>query len=114
MAAVSVTVNSNVDTIATGKITVATTAAAVDVAIGFVPRYVMVVNVSTGGKCKMEWYYGMTAGHGIKTATAGDISIITSLGITPKAETSTYLGFNIGLDTDLVASEEVLYFYALA
>ena len=83
------------------------TAAAFKITTGFRPRYVLVVNVGSG-LCKMEWFEGMTAAHGIRTVTAGDITVITSLGITVAAD-----GFTVGLDLELNADDEQLSWLAI-
>jgi len=85
------------------------TAAAFKITTGFLPRYVCVVNVAAGGDVMMEWYEGMAAGSGIKTAIDGTRSLITSLGITVAAD-----GFTVGLDTDLNVTSEQLYWRAYA
>ncbi|MBX3498109.1 MAG: hypothetical protein KF889_01595 [Alphaproteobacteria bacterium] len=81
------------------------TVAAFDITCGFRPRYVKVINED--GDCMMEWCTGMADGEGMKTATAGDIALVASNGITPLAD-----GFTIGLDTDLVVTSEQLRWIA--
>jgi hypothetical protein len=75
--------------------------------VGFRPKLVRVVNIASGGKCRIEWFRGMADDTGVKTATAGDISVLTSLGITPRAN-----GFAFGADTDLNVSGELCHFEA--
>jgi hypothetical protein len=113
MAAHSVTVNDGDTRIATGSITCATTPDDIEVNIGFLPNYVRVWNVSSGGLVEFQWCYGQTNAYAFKNAQNGDASVITSLGITRSAVSDSYLGFKIGLDTDMNANGEILYFFAL-
>lgn len=82
------------------------TAAAFDITCGFTPRYVKVLNED--GDCAMEWFTGMADGEGMKTATAGDIALVASNGITPLTD-----GFTVGLDTDLNVTSEQLRWIAI-
>lgn len=84
------------------------TVAAFTITCGFQPRYVKVVNTNASGDVMIEWFEGMTAGYGIKTAIDGTRSMITSLGITVSAS-----GFTVGLDTDLVVTSEQLHWQAI-
>jgi hypothetical protein len=84
------------------------TAAAFKITTGFKPRYVKVVNTNGSGDVMMEWFEGMTAAYGIKTAIDGTRSMITSLGITVAAD-----GFTVGLDTDLNVTNEQLHWQAI-
>ena len=68
-----------------------TLAAAITITTGFRPRYVKVVNVTSGDM--MEWFEGMTDASAIRTVAAGTRSILATLGITDNAN-----GFIIGLD----------------
>lgn len=81
------------------------TAAAFDITCGFRPRYVLVMNVTSGDS--VEWFEGMSAAHGLKQVAAGTRSIITSLGITPLTA-----GFTVGLDTDVNVTNEQLSWVA--
>lgn len=75
--------------------------------VGFRPKLVRVVNVASGGKVRVEWFRGMADATGVKTSVDGDISVLTSLGITPRAN-----GFAFGADTDLNVSGELCHFDA--
>lgn len=87
--------------IATGRYLTDATAAAIVITCGFTPRYVKIVNQTSGDM--MEWFEGMTAAHAIKTVAAGTRSALTSLGITVADKT-----FTIGLDTDVnVINEQI-------
>lgn len=103
--------------IATGKYIDTGTAAAIEIACGFTPKYVKVVNATAAGTglVTMEWFEGMTAGYGIKTNDEGTsetgVTQITTLGITPSITTGQ--GFTIGLDTDLNVTSEQLYWLAI-
>lgn len=76
--------------------------------VGFRPRLVRVVNVASGGKCRVEWFDSMADDSGVKTATAGDITVLTTLGITPRAN-----GFAFGADSDLNVSGELCHYEAI-
>lgn len=77
------------------------TVAATEITVGFKPRYVRVQNVTS--RDSMEWFEGMTNGHGLKTVAAGTRTLVTSNGISVGEKT-----FTIGLDTDvLVTSEQI-------
>jgi len=69
--------------------------------LGFQPRYVKVINETSGDT--MEWIEGMANAEGYKRLAAGTGALVTSNGITVGAR-----GFTIGLDTDInVQSEQV-------
>jgi len=74
--------------------------------LGFRPRYVKVVNLTSGDQ--EEWFEGMTAAHAHKRVAAGTAAPITSLGITVSA-----VGFTIGLDTDINKDSEQVHWIAL-
>jgi len=77
------------------------TVAAYAFTCGFKPRYVRVINNTSGDTA--DWIEGMADAHAMKKVAAGTSAEITSNGITP----SEY-GFTFGLDTDLnVTSEQV-------
>lgn len=84
------------------------TVAAFKITTGFKPRYVMVQNLNSSGFVKMEWLEGMAADSGIKTAKTGAQSLIVSNGITVADD-----GFTVGLDTDLVYTNEQLSWLAI-
>lgn len=74
--------------------------------LGFKPRYVRVINNTSGDEeC---WIEGMTAAHAFKRIAAGTGAAITSLGITV-----TERGFTFGLDTDMNVSSEQVSWVAL-
>lgn len=82
------------------------TVAATNITCGFRPRYVRVQNLTS--RDSMEWWEGMTAGHGLKTVAAGTRTAVTSNGITVAAD-----GFTIGLDTDVLVTSEQIYWQAV-
>lgn len=82
------------------------TVAAFDITCGFTPRYVCVQNETS--RDGMEWFEGMANAEAVKTVAAGTRTLITSNGITPLDD-----GFTIGLDTDVVVTNEQLSWYAL-
>jgi hypothetical protein len=94
--------------IATGRYLDTGTVAAYDVVTcGFTPKYVRVVNVTSGDM--YEWFEGMAAASASKTVAAGTRSLITTLGIT----VLTNKGFTIGLDTDVNVTSEQISWLAL-
>ena len=97
----------NVARIATGSyIDTGTEAAYTYSNLGFKPRYVKVINLTSGDQ--EEWFEGMTAAHAHKRVAAGTGAPITSLGITVGDR-----GFTIGLDTDINKDSEQVYWIAL-
>lgn len=73
--------------------------------VGFKPRYIRVVNVTS--RDMLEWFEGMADASAIKTVAAGTRTLITTLGITPLAN-----GFTVGLDLDVVVTSEQLSWLA--
>lgn len=92
--------------------TVEGTGSAINVQLGFAPSYVKCYNYDDG-VTQMEWFSGMTDGHGLKSAAAAH-SKVTSNGISAYAGTSggDSAGFTIGADADLNASAETIYYIA--
>lgn len=82
------------------------TAAAFDLTIGFKPRYVRIVNETSGDV--IEWYEGMADSEGYKRVAAGAGAMVTSNGIIPLEN-----GFTVGLDTDINVTDQVLSWIAL-
>jgi len=82
------------------------TAAAFKITCGFKPRYVKVVNLAATGS-QVEWFEGMADASGMKRVTAGDFTLITTLGITVAED-----GFTVGLDTDLNVTDEQISWIA--
>lgn len=101
-------VPASVTNIATGKYIDTGTVAAIDITCGFKPRYVKVVNTDGSGLVMIEWFEGMADDSAIKTASNGDRTTITTLGITPADN-----GFTIGYDTDLLYTSEQIYWLAI-
>ena len=74
--------------------------------LGFKPRYIRVINTTTGDEeC---WIEGMTAAHAFKRVAAGTAAATTSLGLTVGDR-----GFTFGLDLDMNATSEQVYWVAL-
>jgi len=96
----------SVSNIATGSYLDTGTVAAFSITCGFKPRYVRVLNQTSGDE--VEWFYGMTAAHGTKRQAAGTWVNLTSNGITV-----TEHGFTVGLDTDICYTSEQLRWLAL-
>jgi len=99
-------VPASVCNIATGRYITTTTAAAFDITTGFRPRYVRVVNNTSGDE--IEWFEGMTDAYGHKRVAAGTGAQVTTLGITDNAD-----GFTVGLDTDINVINEQLSWIAI-
>lgn len=91
---------------AVGAYITSSTAAAFDITTGFTPRYVRIVNETSGDE--IEWYEGMADSEGFKRVAAGTGAIVTSNGIIPLAN-----GFTVGLDTDINVINEQLSWIAL-
>jgi len=92
--------------IATGRYVDTGTAAAFTITTGFRPRYVRIINNTSGDQ--IEWFEGMTDAYGFKRVAAGTGAQITSLGITDNAN-----GFTVGLDTDINVTSEQLSWLAI-
>lgn len=93
--------------VAVGRYVSDATAAAFNITTGFKPRYVKVQNLAATG-CTIEWFEGMADASAHKRVTAGDFTLITTLGITPLS-----YGFTVGLDTDLNVTDEQLSWLAM-
>lgn len=83
------------------------TAAAFTLDIGFTPRSVRVINLTS--RDEMEWFEGMDDASALKTVAAGTRTLITSNGITVSGTNVT-----VGLDTDVVVVDEQLQIIAEA
>lgn len=82
-------------------------AAEFDITTGFLPRYIKVVNVGTGGTM-IEWYEGMTADTCIHVAANGDRALVGSAGITANSN-----GFTVSDVTLVNISDDQLYWLAI-
>jgi hypothetical protein len=98
--------NSPIQNHGVGRVLDTGTVAARDITLGFKPRVVRVINVTS--RDMMEWYEGMADASAVKTVAAGTRTLITSNGITPTAN-----GFTIGLDTDVVVTSEQISWEAV-
>lgn len=92
---------------ATGRYLDTGTVAAYTFTLGFKPRYVRVINLTSGDT--EEWMEGMAAGSALKKVAAGTSATITSNGITVSDT-----GFVFGLDTDMNVTSEQVSFIAVA
>lgn len=82
----------------TGGFTQAATAIAVDIAVGFVPRKVVMENETD--RILMEWDDTMADGECTTTLADGTRKLIAASGITPiDGDNDTAQGFTFGLDT---------------
>lgn len=92
----------NLSRIATGTYLDTGTVAAYDfTTLGFKPRFIRLVNETSGDT--MIWIEGMADSEGYKQVAAGTGALVTSNGIIPLDN-----GFTFGLDTDMnVTSEQV-------
>lgn len=99
------------------------TGAAINISLGFIPRYVKCFNYDDAGALApvMEWFEGMTAGHGLKSLSIVDSGTtglassakVTANGISEYAGSTTAgAGFTIGADTDLNVSAETIHYVA--
>src|SRR3990167_11476359 len=92
----------SVTNVAVGRYIDTGTVAAVTFTIGFKPRWVRVLNEAASSS-SFEWYEGMADASAIKRAVAGDLTKVTTNGITVSES-----GFIIGLYTDVnVISEQL-------
>lgn len=110
--------------IATGS--VEGTGSAINVELGFTPKYVKVFNYDDAGSLfpTLEWWSGMTDGHALKTSSIADDGStgnsssekITSNGISEYAgsEGANSVGFTIGADSDVNASGETIFYIAIS
>lgn len=101
------------NTVATGS--VEGTGAAINVSIGFVPRYVKIYNYDDDGSAapSMEWFSGMTDAHGLKNTTDTQEKVTTG-GISEyDGSSSASTGFSIGTDSDLNADGETIFYVAI-
>lgn len=88
------------------------TGAAINVSVGFVPDYVKVINDTAGAS--IEWFSGMTDGHGYKRVAAGTGTKITSGGISDFTGSSTAgEGFTLGADADVNVNTVTLRYVAI-
>lgn len=108
MAITSTQSSHQVRNVAVGRYLDTGTAAAFAITCGFKPRYVKVVNLNASGLVSVEWYEGMADASAVKKAAAGDMTVITTLGITVSDS-----GFTVGLDTDLNVTNEQLSWMAI-
>lgn len=92
------------------------TAAIIQIALEFSPRAVYVVNET--GLATLYWTDSMADDAGLKEITAGTKSFITSGGITAKEKferddaSPDLHGFEIGADSDVNVSAEVIHWTA--
>lgn len=99
-------VPAGVNNVAVGRYLTSSTAAAFKITTGFKPRYVHVINNTSGDE--EEFFEGMTDAHAFKKVALGTTAEITSLGITPAAD-----GFTVGLDLDINVINEQLSWIAI-
>ena len=78
-----------------------------NITTGFKPRYVKIQGLAATSPT-LEWYEGMADASAVKRVTAGDFTLITTLGITPLEN-----GFTVGFDLDLVVTSEQLSWIAI-
>lgn len=92
--------------------TVEGTGSAINVELGFTPKYVKIINID--GDCFGDWTEDMPDASVMKTIAAGTTAHATTNGITPYAGSSgaNAKGFTIGADTDLNVSAETITWVA--
>ncbi len=97
------------------------TAATIDFNIGFVPKTVKIFN--TEGLAKMEWNDAMADASGVVTVTAGTMTFVVALGITPvdgvgegadigAGVSDGLIGFQLGADLNVNVDGEAFYWEA--
>jgi hypothetical protein len=106
MAITSTQTTNVINNMAVGRFLDTGTVAAAKITTGFKPRYVKVINVTSGDS--MEWFEGMAAAAGVKQVAAGTRTLATSNGITVATD-----GFTIGLDTDVMVTSEQISWIAM-
>lgn len=99
---------------------VGVTGTAINVHLGFVPRFVKCWNVSDGTLPQVVWFKGIAAASGYKEVITGGTykvpSIMSSGGITAYAGTDATgdeAGFTFGTDSDLNGTGDTIYYVAL-
>jgi hypothetical protein len=100
-------VPASVTNIAVGRYITTSTAGAFTITTGFKPRYVRVQSLAASA-VGFEWFEGMTDAYALKTAAAGDKTIVTTNGITVSAS-----GFTLGIDTSINIINEQLSWVAI-
>lgn len=106
MAQVATQTNNPVRNHAVGRFHDDGTVAATKIVTGFRPRVVRVMNVES--RDQMEHFEGMADATGLKTVAAGTRTLAGSNGITIHDD-----GFTIGLDTDVLVSDEQISWEAI-
>lgn len=90
------------------------TGAAINVQIGFYPRYVKLYNFTSATFETCEWWYGMPSGSGLKRKDSTFTQITTPAGISQYAGADGYSkGFTIGTDADVNAAAEIIFWVAI-
>ena len=108
-----ITINESADKLAhvTGKIVMATDAAALNVSLGFIPSKVLINHVDNVSD--YEWNKNMASGTANLRVTAGDKTLVASNAISPYVGDATHApGFTIGTDSTLNTAGDTLYFTA--
>lgn len=83
-----------------------------NISVGFEPDYIKVINDTAGAY--LEWFAGMTAGHGYKRVAAGTGTKVTTGGLSVYAgSTSAGRGFTLGNDTDVNVNAVALRYIAV-
>lgn len=90
----------------TGRFLDTGTVADTTIDCGFKPRYVHIMNNTSGDE--EYWAEGMADDSAMKRVAAGTGALITSNGITPTTH-----GFILGLDTDILVSGEQITYVAI-
>jgi hypothetical protein len=95
------------------------TGSAMNINLGFIPRFVQLYNVTDTKLPKFTWFKGMTAAYVYKEAigsTYSAPSYATSAGITAYAGTDAAgdtAGFTLGADSDMNGAADVIYYIAI-
>lgn len=86
------------------------TGATIAVQLDFQPRVIELYNIT--GLVTAAWVEGMADASAVKRVTAGDMTVVTTLGVTPGYDSDTPFGFRIGADTDINVAAELIRWVA--
>ena len=73
------------------------TGGALNISLGWTPDHIIIEN-TTDGNARWEWFFGMAAGTALQTTSLGDKTTLATNGITPFVGTAAALpkGFTVG------------------
>lgn len=88
--------------------TVEGTGAAIEIEVGFSPRWAHIFNID--GDAVLFWTADMGDDTGYKFIAAGTNALIASGGVTPSDEDDDFRGLTLGADTDINVDGETLVY----